>query len=380
MSLKKIRLSFFSGSRSEFDIISNVIEKAQNINEFETTLIVSGNHLKKIRKNKIKKIFKINLAKKDNTKETYYSSVISEVIIKITNKLKYLRPDFLILHGDRFETLAAAIASSSMNIPTVQLEAGDITNGGTYDDSVRHAISRLSHILFATNQESKKRLIKFGEEEWRIKNFGLSSFDKMHDTNFATTNEIKNKFQISLNKPIILFTFHPSSIDYKKTYSNLKICLKSLDKFKKNVDIIITYPNNDLGSKIIIDEYKKNNKFKIYESLGKHFYYGLMSLNLKKVQKVICAGNSSSGIKETPFFHCPTINIGNRQDGRLQANNVVNVKLNEKLIDNAIKATLKNNKFNIKNPYYIENSSIKILKFIKKFKNKKFELLNKKYK
>ena len=87
--------------------------------------------------------------------------------------------DFFILHGDRFETFAAAIASSSMNIPTVQLEAGDITNGGTYDDSARHAISRLSHLLFTTNEESKKRLIKYGEEKWRIKNFGSTTFEKL---------------------------------------------------------------------------------------------------------------------------------------------------------------------------------------------------------
>ena len=387
MSLKKIKLSFFSGSRSEFDIISNILNRVLKNNDFEANLIVSGTHLKNNKPSKAIIIHNINLFKTNNTNETYYPRVISDVVVKITKKLKFLKPDFFILHGDRFESFAAAIASSSMNIPTIQLEAGDITNGGTYDDSARHAISRLSHLLFTTNEESKKRLIKYGEEKWRIKNFGSTTFEKLKKNNFATTEEIKNKFQLKLNKPIILFTFHSSSINYKKSFKDIKICVESLIKFSEQADIIITYPNDDLGSYQIIKEYKKlnkNNKIKIYKNLGQYFYHGIMALNYFNVQKVICVGNSSSGIKETPFFRCKTLNIGDRQKGRLQAGNVINVPIVKKYIVNDLRKILKdkfkkNEKIFFKNPYYCKDSSKKIINFIKQNRNKKFKLLNKQY-
>ena len=175
MLSKKIKICFFSGSRSEFGIISNIVKEAQKRKKFHTNLILSGSHLKsnygnsvkEVNSENIRKVIRIKLTKFSPMNLQYYPNSISETILKLSKKLKKLKPDFLFVHGDRFETLAAAIASSSMNIPTVQLESGDITNGGTYDDSARHAISRLSHVLFTTNQESKKRLIKFGEENYQ---------------------------------------------------------------------------------------------------------------------------------------------------------------------------------------------------------------------
>ena len=196
-------------------MISDIFRSTKR-NLFDAKLHLSGSHLKseygntlkEIHKLKIKKINKIFLKKMNTLDSNYYPETISQITNKLCTYLKKDRPDYFIVHGDRFETFAAAIASSSMNIPTIQLEAGDITNGGTYDDVVRHSISRLAHILCTTNNTSKLRLIKHGEEKWRIVNIGISSLSNNRNKKYASKTKIQKKFHINFDKPIVIFTFH----------------------------------------------------------------------------------------------------------------------------------------------------------------------------
>ena len=313
----------------------------------------------------------------------YYPETISQITNKLCTYLKKDRPDYFIVHGDRFETFAAAIASSSMNIPTIQLDAGDITIVGTYDDVVRHSISRLAHILCTTNNTSKLRLIKHGEEKWRIVNIGISSLSNNRNKKYASKTKIQKKFHINFDKPIVIFTFHPLTYDMNKTKKHIKICVESIIELSKKLNVIVTYPNDDYGSKHIISEYKKLKKYEnvyLIKSLGKYFYHSLMNLNLKKKHKIFCMGNSSSGLKEAIFFNCFSINLGERQLNRIQLKNVINTEIEKRRIINSVKIILKKGfKKNFKNPFYNKNSINNFFDIIKKNFDNQFKVLNKKY-
>ena len=391
MSKRKINLGFFSGSRSEFGLMSEIILEAQKKKLFETKLYLSGSHFKseygntskEIQKAKLNKFSKIILTRMNTMNPTYYADTISQITKKLSIHLKKNRPDFFIVHGDRFETFAAAITSTSMNIPTIQLEGGVITNGGTFDDTMRHAISRLSHLLFTTNKDSQLRLIKQGEEKWRVSNIGISSLSKFKKQKYATKLEIEKKLNLKFDKPIIIFTFHPISFDINKTKKHIKICIKSLIELSKNFNVIVTFPNDDYGSKYIISEYKKLYRYKnihVIKSLGKYYFHSLMNLNLQKKHKIVCLGNSSSGLKEAIFFRCFSINLGERQLNRIQSKNVFNIGVEKKKIVKTVIRVIKK-KYNKKiiNPFYQKNSTKKFFSLIRKNFNNQFSVLNKKY-
>ena len=138
-----------------------------------------------------------------------------------------------------------------MNIPTIHIEGGDKTEGGTLDDSARHAMTKISHIHITTNEDAKKRIIKLGEEKWRVKNFGYSAMDYVKLKNYAKKNEIENKLNIKITNPIVLFTQHPIPMENEDIKNNfekiLQFAIKKLSRL--NIQIIITYPNSDYGGK-----------------------------------------------------------------------------------------------------------------------------------
>ena len=276
-----------------------------------------------------------------------------------------------------------------MGIPTIHLEGGDVTEGGTFDDNVRHAITKLSHFHITTNLSAKKRIIKMGEEPWSVKNFGYPVIDLIRDGNYASPNEISKKLNISLKKPIIVFTLHPIPIEEENFDKNIINCLNALEKISlKEVDIIITNPNSDKGGDKILNYIKKmkNKKnFKVYDSLGRYYYHGLFSLIKKKKLPVVCVGNSSSGIKETAIFGCPVVNIGKRQNGRLRSNNVIDVEYKSKKIFTAITKCLFNRKFqkiciNSKNVYGGGDTAKKVVNFLENINFKKRKILIKLFK
>tara|TARA_B100001175_G_scaffold317775_1_gene336365 strand:- start:4960 stop:6177 length:1218 start_codon:yes stop_codon:yes gene_type:complete len=386
----------FTGNRAEFGLISPIIEEMDKDKKIQYKLIVSGAHLNKkfgdtkqeIKKLGYKSFLTANIKISDKYK-TYTALSISKGIEKISRLLTKYNPDALVVYADRFEGFAAVIAGSQMNIPTIHIEGGDITEGGALDDSVRHAMTKLSHFHFTTNAEASKRIIAMGEEKWRVKTIGFPAVDLIKNKNYATPKELIKKFNLNLKDKIIIFTQHSITTEYKNTYNQLKASIDALEQIaKKNIKVIITYPNNDIGSDIIIKFLKKkkyvNNKnLLINKSLGRYYYHGLLALNKNINFHVCCAGNSSSGIKETPIFGCPTVNIGSRQQGRLRAKNVIDVDYNSNSIFKALKKALFNKNFinkcyNCYNPYGIGNSGIKMIKFLKEVKYTKSKILRKK--
>jgi len=391
-----IKICIFSGNRAEYGLLSPIIKNLNESKKIKVFFIVSGSHVDKkfgetineIKKDKIKiyQTIKLFNSGRNKDKSDYTPKNISEIVEKYSTCLRRIKPDYNLVYADRFESFGAIIASSQMNIPTIHIEGGDKTEGGTLDDSVRHAMTKISHIHITTNDNAKKRIIKLGEEKWRVKNFGYSAMDYVKLKNYAKKSEIENKLKIKITKPIILFTQHPIPMENENIKNNFEKILKAIKRLSKlNIQIIITYPNSDYGGKKIIEKINRLKNIKniiIIRSLGRYFYHGILALNNKNT-KVICAGNSSSGIKETAIFKCPVVNIGPRQNGRFRSSNVFDVKYDDKQIYKTIFKCINDEKvykkcLQTKNLYGGGNTGKKIKKYIENLKISKTKILIKK--
>jgi len=375
--MKKRKIAVFTGNRAEYGLQFPILKAIAEHPKLDYCLIVSGAHLDKNFGNTLIEIekdgFNIHAEIKIDMDTNHHgtSQAIGSGILSISKILYELKPDIMVVYADRFEGFAAVIAASQMNIPTAHIEGGDITEGGALDDSVRHAMTKLSHIHFTTNSQASNRILSMGEESWRVHTVGFPAIDLLSQGNYASPIEIIKKLKLDLSKPIILFTQHSVTTEFNEASSQLKPSLLAIEDLSKDdLQVICTYPNNDAGGKSIIMDLKKFSKKKIkglqlHQSLGRYIYHGVLALAIKRNHRVVCVGNSSSGIKETPFFGCPTVNIGSRQEGRLRGQNVIDTDYNRKEIKSAIEKCLYNENFRKKsekteNPYYIGNTGIKI--------------------
>jgi len=373
--MKKINIIFFSANRAEYGLIYPFLKVFLKHKMFNVELVVAGSHfskkfglsIKEIKNDKIK-YTKINLPLNTNTfsnTSDYFSKLQKEVNLF----LKKRKIDLVFLSSDRFETFAFAISSYLRKIPIIHYEGGDITEGGALDDNIRHAITKISNIHLTSNKDSLKRILNMGEEKWRCYNAGYSPFYSMKKQKF-NKKKIEKKFLLNPKKPLILFTFHPVVKDENDQRKDVDEVFKALEYLSKDNQVIITYPNFDPGYQYIINKIinikKKFNNLKIVKHLGRANYHSLLYY-IGKNKKGFCMGNSSSGIKETIFFNCPTLNIGNRQKSRLKPKNVVDVIANKKQIISKINNELKNYKLG-GNPYKLSKKFEKNTnKIVKKF-------------
>jgi UDP-hydrolysing UDP-N-acetyl-D-glucosamine 2-epimerase len=380
--LKKI-IAIYTGNRAEYGLQIPLLRAISKEPSLDYYLIVSGAHLdsnygltiQEIKNDGFTVHEKINV-KSGSANLIATSNSIGEGIIKITKIIEKVKPDIFVIYADRYETFAAAIASSQTNTVTAHIEGGDITEGGALDDSVRHAITKLSHIHFTTNEEASNRLLAMGEEEWRVHTVGYPGIDLINAKEYYAPEKIINEIPVDLNKPIIVFTQHSVSNKFKLVEKQLLPSLEAFDKLinENDVQCILTYPNNDAGGENIysvLRKYSLNKKnVMLYQSLGRKLYWGLLNLAKDPKYRVACVGNSSSGIKESPAFGCAAVNIGSRQLGRLRANNVIDTDYDKNTIYTAVKKCLFNDEFrNIcrtcNNPYGIGDTGKKIVEVIK---------------
>tara|TARA_B100000963_G_scaffold347729_1_gene354405 strand:+ start:3618 stop:4760 length:1143 start_codon:yes stop_codon:yes gene_type:complete len=364
-----MKLLFFTGSRSEWGYIKPILSecKKRNINykiSASNMLLLDSFGLAK--KEILKDGFKIHdeiFMALDGYNDVTTVKSMGVLLQSFADTLAREKPTWLIVAGDRSESLVATIAAAYMNIPIAHIQAGELS--GNIDGQARHAIGKFAHLHFASNSDAVKRLVSLGEEKFRIKLVGAPQLDELYNDmkKFTKTNLIENKYNININKDYFLVIYHPpqSNIEpIKKDFKNIFNFLKKL-KAKK----IWISPNNDAGSAIIKSEFMKNRGSDdyLFDNLPRHEYLIL----LKNTKCII--GNSSSGILESPSFKVPCINLGFRQHGRVQANNVINVK---KIVGFNLKKALKkldSNKFKknlqkVINPYGSGNSSKKILDII----------------
>jgi len=378
MSNSKKVIAIFTGNRAEYGLQFPIIKAVSEHPDLDYKLIISGAHLDtnfgqtldEIKNDGFNIYSEISITMDANSLDSNVQAIGSGVV-EIGKVLSKLRPDIMVVYADRFEGLAAVIASTQMNIPTVHIEGGDLTEGGALDDSVRHAMTKLSHLHFTTNQQATNRVLAMGEEAWRVHTVGFPAIDMINDGNYAKIEEIKSLLSLDLKKPIILFTQHSVTTEFNKSKDQIRASLKALEKHAtEGAQVLITYPNNDAGGSQIINEIetlKKQNleNIHIQISLGRYLYHGLLALAKYEEIKIVCVGNSSSGIKETPVFGCPTINIGSRQEGRLRGENVIDVGYEPEAIYKAINDGLNSSSFrdiarNTSNPYYIGDAGKKI--------------------
>ena len=383
--MKTRKIAVFTGNRAEYGLQFPILRAIDKHPKLDYSLIVSGAHLDKNFGNTLIEIeqdgFKIDKEIKiEIDSETLFSTAqaIGSGIKEISRALEEISPDLMVVYADRFEGFAAVVASTQMNIPTAHIEGGDLTEGGALDDSIRHAMTKLSHLHFTTNKQATNRILGMGEEEWRVHTVGFPAIDLISDNNYANENELIEKFNIDPERPLIIFTQHSVTTEFDKAASQVRPSLKALKELaSEDYQIIITYPNNDAGGKQIINSIleafpNQSPNVQVHVSLGRYYYHGLLGLAKNKSSKVVCLGNSSSGIKETPAFACPTVNIGSRQEGRLRGQNVIDVNYDENEILKATKLSLtKNFKSTCKsasNPYWIGDAGPKIANILSEVK------------
>ena len=367
------KILYVSSSRADYGLLRNLILETQKLNP-KTYLMVTGSHLSKefgetvieIKKDKIKNIIKKKILDnkfKENNISNYF-----EKSIKVTSQvIQKLKPDTLVVLGDRYELLGCAVAATLFRIPVTHIHGGEVTTGA-YDDSIRHSISKLSHLHFPVHEQYKKRLIQLGENPKTIFNFGGLGAYSIKNTKFRSMSEIEKELKIKLNKKIFLITFHPTTLEKNESKYQILNLLSALDKFK-NVIKIFTSSNFDHENKII------NNKILNFTNKNKNtfFYPSLGHLNYISLMKIctLLIGNSSSGVIETPSLGIPTINIGSRQQGRIISKNIINSKYETKyILKNINKALSMDSKKLIKavSPFYKKNTPKKIAKKIITYK------------
>ena len=377
---KKI-IAVFTGNRAEYGLQFPVLKAIDEHPNLEYKLIVSGAHLDENFGNTLDEIEKdgfhidaeVKIEMDASTLEANVKA-IGTGILSVGEAIKKIQPDMMVVYADRFEGFAAVIAATQMNIPTAHIEGGDLTEGGALDDSVRHAMTKLSHLHFTTNQQASNRLLGMGEEAWRVHTVGFPAIDMISEANYATPEEIVAKLKIDLNKPVVLFTQHSVTTEFDRAIDQIVPSLDALEILAKSgIQIIATYPNNDAGGLSIIDQLSaldlSSNNIQVHRSLGRYLYHGVLALAQNTKNRVVCLGNSSSGIKETPIFGCPTVNIGSRQKGRLRGQNVIDADYKKESIINAVISCIEDRDvrkkcFNTNNPYYIGDAGKKIAKVL----------------
>ena len=381
--MKKILI--YSGSRADFGIMKNLIKDLKKNKSINTQLLVGGSHysnklnytFNEIKKNNIKIDIKskINLL---NTTNVEILKFFSKSIIDYTKILNLQKPNLVIVLGDRYETYALVIAAFFLRIKIAHIHGGELTSG-SFDDSIRHSISKLSNFHFVTHKVYKKRLIQLGENQKTIFLVGSLGVQNFLSSPKRTRSKLFKKYKIPKNKKVILVTFHPETNSKISLKKQINILMSSL-KFFKDIYFIFTYNNLDTGGIDFIKKLKnlnkKNKNILIMKSLGSNLYYEF----IENVDLVM--GNSSSGIIEVPSSKTPSLDIGTRQQGRIKSSNIYSCELKKEPIINTIKKILNKKKIKSKNVYFQKNTKekivnilIKLLK-IKNYKVKKFVDIN----
>ena len=354
------KIIFVTATRADYGKLKSIIFSIQKLKNFNTHIFVTGMHNLnnygnthvEIIKDRVKniKIFKNQVLAEDGDK------IFSKTILGFSKYIKQIKPDLVMIHGDRMEPLACAIVCCLNNIKVAHFEGGELS--GTIDEIFRHAISKLCNIHFVTNLIAKKRLLQMGELKDSVFITGSPDVDLILSKNLPSLSDVKKRYDINFSS-FVLAIFHPVTTDIYNLRLYINNFIRALKLSKDN--IILIYPNNDLGSDIIIKEYRKikNKNILVFPSLRFEYYLTL----LKNCKYII--GNSSSGIMEAPYYGIRTINIGNRQKNRANINSIINCGYKYSEIMKCIKKYAIHKK--IKKTFFFGygNSQKKILKILK---------------
>lgn len=371
------KIAIFTGNRAEYGLQYPILQAIAVDQRLEYYLFAGGAHLQEdfgstageIEADGFRIYRKVDI---EMHQDTLFATAqaIGTGILSLSKSLDELRPDFLVVYADRYESFAAIITGTQMNIPTVHIEGGDYTEGGALDDSVRHAMTKLAHLHFTTNEQAANRVRGLGEESWRVYNVGFPALDLVIAGIYATPDEIVADLALDLHRPIILFCQHSVTTEFDQADEQIKPSMEALTRLaRQGYQVIITYPNNDAGGCRIIQMLQELNdqhlpNVHIIKSLGRYRFHGLLNV-IGRIGRGAFAGNSSACIKETPALGCPAVNIGSRQQGRLRANNILDVPYNAQLIEAALRRCVEDDIFRrqcqtCENPYGAGNAGPRI--------------------
>jgi UDP-N-acetylglucosamine 2-epimerase (non-hydrolysing)/GDP/UDP-N,N'-diacetylbacillosamine 2-epimerase (hydrolysing) len=373
------KIAIVTGARAEYGYLKPLMKKVQEHTELELLLYVTGMHLLKEYGNTIQEIendgFKIAKTidmdvKVDNTNFDMTVS-IGMGVMGFANAFKEDNPDIVVVFGDRIEPFTAAIAAISMNIPVAHIEGGDV-GLGDIDDNLRHAITKLAHLHFTSSTLSKERVLKLGEEDWRVFKVGALSLDTILNEKLLSKNDLCRKYNLP-DKPLILISYHPVTTEWQEAERQMKLVVRSAVAVanEEDMEIAIIYPNAYPGGfqiiKAIKNAMQKSKNIHAFENLPHHDYISLMAITS------VFVGNSSSGIVEAPSLGIPYVCIGTRQEGRERAKNVIDVGYNRGEITAGIRRALSDKDFldtvkKCESPYGDGKASGRIVKVLSSVK------------
>ena len=365
------KICVVTGTRAEYGQLRFLIQGIEQSKHLKLCLIATGSHLsnkfgltyKDIEADGLNINYKIKILGDSDTSESIAKSM-GRLMIKLADVFKEEKPNLVLILGDRYEIFVAASSAMIARIPIAHIHGGEKTEGAI-DDAIRHSITKMSHFHFVAHNEYRKRVIQLGEDPKKILTVGGLGVDCIKNIQFLDIQELQKSLSFTFGEKNLLVTFHPVTLEKGSTLIQMKELLSALSELKKT-HIIFTMPNADPENEVIISMLKefvnqyKNSK--LFSSLGQLRY-------LSTILHVDCViGNSSSGLCEVPSFKKPTINIGNRQKGRIKAGSVIDCDPNRVEILKAIKKSysvnfMKKLKYT-KNPYGSGDASKKILKYL----------------
>lgn len=377
------RIGIMTGTRAEYGLLKSLMQEINKDNDLELYLIVSGMHLSPEFGMTYKEIeedgFQIN-AKVEMLLSSDSPAGISKSIglgvIGFADEFQRADLDMLILLGDRYEALSAAICALVMRIPIAHLHGGELTEGAI-DEGIRHSITKMSYLHFTSTEQYRNRVIQLGENPERVFYVGALGVENIKKINLMTKEELERSIHFEIDENTVIVTYHPVTLENNTVEEQFLNLLEVLDRNPK-IRMIFTKANADTNGRIVnelIDKYAAQNSERAcaFVSLGQKRY-----LSALKYCRIVI-GNSSSGIIEAPSFGKPIINIGDRQKGRICADSVINCGYTQQEIQQAMETALtkefENKASNCRNPYEKENTAANIISVIKDYLlNDKIEL------
>ncbi|OON94502.1 MAG: UDP-N-acetyl-D-glucosamine 2-epimerase, UDP-hydrolysing [Candidatus Epulonipiscioides saccharophilum] len=337
--MKKIMV--VTATRAEYGLLKNVIRQIYESDELELILIVTGTHLneqygftvQEIESDLVPISLKISMDVGSNEKTAIVKSM-ANLMNELAEAMDSLKPDMLLILGDRYEMLACASAATIMNVPIAHIAGGEVSYGAN-DEQIRHAITKMAHIHFPEADVYAKNITFMGEEKFRVKQVGALGIENIITTKLLSHNQLNQQLGLKVDNSTFLITYHPTTLFNNLVYEMDQL-LEALDSFDNNM--IITYPNSDNGGEYIIERLKDfanshSNVF-LFQSLGLQAYLSTMRYC------GVVIGNSSSALIEAPVFKKAVVNIGKRQSGRLMASNIISCSNDKQDIIKAINKAL----------------------------------------
>ena len=345
-----MKIAVVTTTRSEYSLNRWVIKRILNDRDLELQLLVGGSHFaslygktyKEIEEDGVNNFYKIEFTLGSDSFQALSKSV-GVASISVAQIFEYDKPDFLLINGDRYELFAFVMPALLFRIPIGHIGGGEITEGAI-DDMVRHSITKCASLHFVSCEEYARNISLLGEEDWRIHIVGAEGIENIIKLKQYSLGELKKFLSLDLSKPTVLISYHPATAEINiGPEEQIDILLKALDQFK-DLQLVFTAPGVEHGAEIFfkkVENYasKYPERVKFYKSLGGKLYLSV----LKNVKCII--GNSSSGIIEAPFLKIPTINIGNRQRGRVKIKSVIDVGYDPQKIAELLKRILSDHSF-----------------------------------